>query len=311
VLKIIRCHYSKLDKLQQLPLSEKKVAVAIGKFEAIHLGHQSIIDLLPDNHLKVVLSFYPNPVKILKSISFKDLYSATYRGLLLDRYNVDVYSLIRFTPEFAKFTPEDFLANVVLRDFRASYVVVGRDAKIGKDRSADAKDICSFLEMNGCKSIIAPFLELNNEKISTRRIRNLIESGLVDQARLLLGRPFSMYGRVIGGDKRGQKLGFPTANLYSPNTITLPTGVYATKTVLLGKTYDSVTNIGFRPTFGLNNLSMETHILNYIGNSFYNEKIEVLFYQKIRDEIKFSSLSSLKSQITKDIILVKNLFTKL
>lgn len=200
-----------------------------------------------------------------------------------------------FTPEFASLMPTDFIRKILIDQLHATHVVVGSNFAFGAKASGSVEML--QVDTRFVAHVVKP-VWISGEVCSSSLIREAIKQGDLDRAKTLLGRPYSLTGKIIKGAGRGKLLGFPTANLEVEQEVVPPLGVYATYSKVLGK---GATNIGRQPTFGATNpVHIETHFLNYNG-SLYGQEVEIFFERKIRDEKKFGSVEALKEQIRQDL----------
>lgn len=294
-----------IHNIGEIP-AHNRFGVTIGNFDGVHIGHQQ---LLRDIRQKcserglafVVVTFVPHPQKIL--CPGKDRFlinSYMYKRELLEQAGVDYLIEIDFNRDFSTLSPEDFLKDYLLPHQGLEDIYLGYDFAFGANKQGDfdiVKETCKKSNV-----IIQPKYEFNNQIVSSTLIRNLIQSGQLQEVQEVLGRPFRLEGTVIKGEGRGKKIGFPTANiLISTDQIIPAKGVYVSRTTNRAMTYNSITNIGNNPTFNTSDgIYIETHLFDF-DDFLYGENIEVELYQKLRDEKKFSSVNELVEQIKKDI----------
>jgi riboflavin kinase/FMN adenylyltransferase len=292
----------------ELKAKGKKVCLAIGFFDGVHLGHQQIIrQTIADAHqhdaIAVVLTFDRHPNSVVAPDRVPPLiYSLPQKLRAIESLSADVLLLIQFDKKFSEQTGEEFILSLT-RDFgKVHSVCVGADFVFGHKRSGDVallKELGSELNFNvhGLAAV-----SLDGQIVSSTRIRETIRAGDYDAASQMLGRTYAISGRVVEGDKIGHKLGFPTANLDVTNLILPPNGVYSGCTKLKGQLYRVALNIGLRPTVATNKpqLRVEAHLLDFNGE-FYGEELEIEIGEKLRDERKFASPVELHEQIARDI----------
>lgn len=284
----------------------KRPVIALGNFDGIHLAHQKLFEASKRLAKQVrgkasVYTFVPHPVKVLSPASAPPLItSLAQKTALIKRAKIQALILEPFAADFASLSPEDFFEKILIQRLRAAGIVAGYDFTFGAKRGGNADLLCRLCESHSipCKIVEAQHHE--STLISSSQIRNFIRSGEVSQAAQLLGRPFELIGNVVKGEGIGKSLGFPTANILPENELIPANGVYATRAKVGLRTYPSVTNIGFRPTFGGKRLCIETHLLKF-RRSLYGKEIRVQFLKKIRDEISFPSIQELVAQIRKDV----------
>jgi riboflavin kinase/FMN adenylyltransferase len=280
-------------------------AVSIGNFDGFHLGHVRIIEELKEvarqrNLRSLVLTFSPHPKILFKRVSSL-IHTDEQRKRILKAQGVDRVFFIDFR-EVSDLSAESFVKDFLIEKFSVEYIVVGRNFRFGKNRKGDIETLKQLSGKFGFTSLVIEPEYLDGVRISSSFIRSRLMAGEVEAANRMLGHPYCIDGMVIKGEKIGRELGFPTINIRTDNTI-LPEGVFKTK-VKVGKTcYESVTNIGTRPTFRgeeKQGKTVETHILGFSGK-LYGQKVQVCFDCKIRNEIKFDSQKGLIEQIKKDI----------
>lgn len=291
----------------------KKPVIILGNFDGVHLAHQKLFELATQLAKQIraktcVYTFYPHPVKILSPHAAPLLISTLKQKIkLLAQFKIKQLVLEPFVPSFASLSPEDFFEKILIERLNAKGVVAGYDFTFGAKRSGNSDLLLRLCEKKGIPCKILEAQHHQNTLISSSQIRQFIRSGDIPQAGQLLGRPFEVIGKVVKGEGIGKTLGFPTANILAENELIPGNGVYATYTKIGLRKYPSLTNIGFRPTFGGKKLSIESHLLNFKRN-IYGKDLRILFLKKIRDEIAFSSIQELVSQINKDIQSARKFF---
>ncbi len=280
-----------------------ETAIAIGNFDGVHIGHQHLVKrLVEEAKLRgikpVILSFYPHPLKVLSPDQAPcELTNLHERADILASLDVYACLFIKFTKEFSLMKAEDFLKDIVHRKLRCKFLLVGYDWRFGYKREGEielAKELGK--ELGYDVSLFEPF-KINGHIVSSTLIRRLLHTGRIDEATQYLGRKYSLVRKVIKGDGRGSKIGFPTANLEGSENLCLKEGVYA---VRVNNEHIAIANYGYRPTFGGRKKILEVHIIHKNIN-LYGQKIKVEFLEFIREEKKFSSSLELINQIKEDI----------
>ncbi len=278
----------------------------LGNFDGVHKGHLNMLDearlACNKRNLKfAVITFFPHPAQILKAQRAFLISSYEDRRELLKNAGVDYLVEIPFTREFSSMTADSFAQEFVLKIESLKLLCLGYDFAFGANKSGDINTFTELLKGTDKEAFSLKEYRDPACKVSSSHIRELIRSGDIGNISSLLGRNFKLKGTVVHGQGRGKGIGFPTANIRVPDEMITPsTGVYATKSFLLGKEYKSVTNIGFNPTFNDSlKMTIETHVLEDISD-FYDEEMEVEFLGKIREEKRFDSVEHLKDQIGKD-----------
>jgi riboflavin kinase / FMN adenylyltransferase len=299
----------------ELKPGTRKVCLAIGFFDGVHLGHQQIIrqtitDARKYNALGLGITFDRHPNTIVAPARVPPLiYSLPQKLRTLESLGPEATLLIHFDQAFSQKTGEAFIRELAGAWSGIQSICVGANFHFGYKRSGNVELLkklggeLKFL-VHGMAAVA-----LDGEPVSSTRIREAIRVGDLDAASQMLGRAYSMAGPVIEGDKLGRKLGFPTANLDPSGLALPPSGVYAIHAVVSGKTHRAVLNIGTRPTLGNPNppLRVEAHLLDFDGD-IYGHELEIVFAEKLRDEKKFSSVDELEAQIARDIERAKSVF---
>ena len=281
----------------------------IGNFDGVHLGHQKLIARVRDRAriLKissVVITFDPHPLRVLVDKKTPPFITLTEQKLeLISKLEVDYVLCIKFTKDLAALKPEEFVQKYLVNGLKLKELIIGYDYAFGKGRRGNFELLNKLGEKFGfAVEQLSPVM-VDGAIVSSTRIRDMVQAGMVWEARKLLGRFYRVQGKVITGQKRcGPLLGFPTANICLKDELFPKTGVYAVWVEVLGQVYPGVANIGYNPTFGNDYLSVEAHILNFKQN-IYGQDIRVHFVQRLRSEKKFSGLDELKKQIQADIEL--------
>ena len=286
-------------------------ALAIGNFDGLHLGHQALLSKLiqvaKTQHLiSAVITFEPHPREFFTPESAPTrLCSLREKLEHFAAAGVERVYVCRFNQSFAKVTADEFMQNILRHALNTQAVLVGEDFRFGAKRAGSIQD---FVQ-SGFNLISLPQVDSprgNNEatRVSSTRVRMALAAGNLQEASSLLGRPYSMSGKVVHGAKRGRELGYPTANVHMRHERPALSGVYAVKLDGL----PSVANLGIRPTIvGVPKLLLEVHVLDF-SDDLYGQHVRVEFLHKIRDEMKFDSLDALKIQIGKDVAVARSFF---
>jgi riboflavin kinase/FMN adenylyltransferase len=288
-----------------LPLDKKfhGSVAAIGNFDAVHRGHQALLEVGRKRALHLgapfsVLTFEPHPRALFtkgNSENFRVTPDIMKQDLLF-KYGVDIIFSLPFTNETAKFSADHFISFILKDTLKLQSIVCGYDFHFGHNRTGNI----NHLEKAGLNVIeLGALKDMDDDIYSATRIREYIKKGDIQSANALLGWDWFIRGTVSHGDKRGRTIGFPTLNIPMGDTIVPRMGVYASLTRHKSVLYNSISNIGVRPTFATPTPMVETHIFNF-DQDIYNDDVEILPIHFIRDEVKFSSLDELKTQIEID-----------
>ena len=249
----------------------------------------------------MVLTFYPHPVHVLNPEKENPLIvSLPYRLKLIEQLNIDVCLVIHFTKHFSRLSPEKFIQRYLIEKLHPKEIAVGDDFRFGQNRAGDLEYFEKAGRQYDFTVSTVPTTQSGKRKIGSSRIRQLILEGKLKAAAKLLNRPVSILGRVIRGDGRGKKLGYPTVNIHPGEIILPPLGVYIVRVCLADKLHCGIANIGRRPSFKrAGKVNVEVHIFDFNLN-VYDKEITVEFLKKIRDERHFRSPEELIRQIRRD-----------
>jgi riboflavin kinase/FMN adenylyltransferase len=293
-----------LGELRPLPPA---CVLTIGNFDGVHLAHRKLLDRVvhvarPQAVVAAAITFEPHPIKFLSPAHAPKLLTPFSRkAKLIASRGIDLLLVLPFNRELAHLSPLEFVRNILVQPLHTVAVHVGPNFRFGYRQAGDAEILKALGRQEGFKVEVLPLLEVRGEPVSSTRIRELLVEGRVHMANRLLGRPFSVYGPIVAGMGAGRKHTVPTLNL-APVEEQLPkTGVYVTRTQVGEKLWDSVTNVGHKPTFGENQkLTVETFLLNSPGSEIREPDMEIEFLYRLRDEIKFQNPAMLKAQIQED-----------
>ena len=304
-----------ISQASDLKPGSRKVCVAIGMFDGVHLGHQQVIrqtieDARQHESIAVAITFdcHPNSV-VAPSRNPPLIYSLPQKLRVIESLGIDTTLLIHFDKAFSQIHGEAFIAGLA-RDFGAIHsLCVGSAFTFGHKRSGDVALLQRLgQELNFIVHGLAS-VSLDGTTVSSTRIREAIGAGNLDGASQMLGRTYSLASTVIRGDRLGRQLGFPTANLDPDHLVIPPNGVYAAHAHVQDRLYRAVVNIGTRPTLQSPQpkLQVEAHLLD-VSADLYGQEMEIAFVEKLRDERKFSSTDALRNQIQTDIEAARCLF---
>ncbi|MGA2096777.1 MAG: bifunctional riboflavin kinase/FAD synthetase [Candidatus Acidiferrum sp.] len=289
--------------------------VAIGNFDGIHLGHQTILRAAVTRAhelraVPTVLTFDPPPQKVLRPESAPlRITTIEQRVACFDTLGLAAAIILPFTHELAKLSPQEFVDRILVRDLHVRAVFVGENFRFGHKQAGDVSVLQELGAERSFDVMVIPHVSHRGEVVSSTVIRREVAAGDVAHAARLLGRPFSLTGKVVSGTGTGRRFTFPTLNLAAEQELLPARGVYVTRTRLASETRSlrSVTNIGLRPTFNGSTLSVETHVIEPFGEAT-PARIEVEFWNRLRDEKKFSGPEELRTQIARDIATATRFF---
>jgi riboflavin kinase/FMN adenylyltransferase len=292
----------------------RKVCLAIGFFDGVHLGHQQIIrqtiaDARQHDALALVLTFDRHPNTIVAPDYVPPLiYSLPQKLRVIESLGADALLLIHFDEEFSRQSGGEFIRRLAQEVGQIQSLCVGADFVFGHKRSGHVALLKKLGGEIGFTVHGLAAVSLDGQIVSSTRVREFIRAGDLDAVSQMLGRPYAISGRVIEGEHLGQQLGFPTANLDAAGLALPPNGVYAGFANIRGKTHRAALNIGFRPTVasGVQLIHVEAHLLNFDGK-LYGEELEIEIGHKLREEKKFTSPVELREQIARDIAAVSSM----
>jgi len=303
----MQIHIKSIDEENTLfsKLKLQKSAVALGQFDAIHIGHTEIIKRVVDyarknNTKSLVYMFANDPREVVSKTESKNINSLEKRFEIIKSLGVDIVVAREFDTEYMDIEAAAFVKEYIADKFGAGLVAVGYNYRFGKNGEGDANTLqmlCADYDTQVC---VVPEVKLRGEKVSSSIIREKIANGDVALAEEMMGRPLSIKGVVKRGNHIGTKMGFPTANIELPKGGIIPGyGVYKTRTCIDGKVYPSITNVGGKPTVEKDAELIETHIEGNFGD-LYGKTIEIDFIKFIRDIKRFDSIEELKCQLEQD-----------
>ncbi|HNA31315.1 MAG TPA: bifunctional riboflavin kinase/FAD synthetase [Thiobacillaceae bacterium] len=286
---------------------QRPLAVTIGNFDGVHLGHQSMLARLTARAASAgaapaVLTFEPHPREIFTPDSAPTRLTSLREKLeILRGLGVARVHVCRFTKPFAALSAEDFVRRILVEGLHARYVLVGDDFRFGAKRTGDFALLTKLGEQHGFTAEALHTVEAAGQRASSTAVREALAAGDMATAAQLLGRPYSISGRVVGGDQLGRKIGYPTANIQLKHNRPPLTGIFAVRVQGLDQPdWPGVASLGTRPTVHANGRpTLEVHLFNF-DQSIYRRHLRVEFLHKLRDEAKFPSLEALIAQIDED-----------
>jgi riboflavin kinase / FMN adenylyltransferase len=290
--------------------------LTIGNFDGVHLGHKALFDEVISraraiDGTAIAMTFEPHPLRVLRNNGNPPLITLGEQKVeLIGRTGLDALIVIPFTRKFAEITAERFLKEILIERVGMRAFVVGGDYAFGRNREGDIEYLRSASERLNFELVVADWIRApvaGSGRISSTRIRELVEAGDIREARRLLGRPYQIRGTVLPGRNRGGKLlGCPTANLQLQDELAPRSGIYAVTVEHEGRTHPGVANIGWSPTFDDHLFTVEIHLLDFSGD-LYGRRIRVNFVERIRDERKFAGIGELAEQIQRDIAVAREI----
>lgn len=299
---------------------ENPTIVTIGTFDGVHLGHQKILSRLQQLKQRhglstVVLTFEPHPRKILfpDQKDLKLLTLAEEKLDMLENYGVDVTVVYPFDENFSNFEAGDYIEKVLIKSLKVKYLVIGYDHHFGKDRGGNIRLLQELKEKYGYEVEEISAMDIDNNTISSSKIRHALETGGVDLANEFLGHYYFLYAEVIHGKKMGRTIGYPTANLKleSEDKLIPKKGVYFVEVVFDGKIHYGMLNIGTNPTTDSDhNIKVEVHVFDFSGD-LYKKNLRVNFIKYLRDEEKFGDLEELRRALDQDKANCMNLIEEI
>ena len=293
----------------------RPAAVTIGKFDGVHRGHQHLVRRLLEEARKrdlasVVVTMHPHPATVLRPgtpISY--LCSLEERVELLQSLGVDQVAVLSFTSELAQLSYREFVT-LIIDQLDMRLLLAGRDLALGRNREGDVEAIRPLALEKGFELSLVELLSEDDEKVGSGAVREALAAGEMETVTRLLGRPFALHGPVVRGAERGRTIGFPTANIAIGADLALPSfGVYVTRAYLGESTYDSITNIGKRPTFDEDRPTIETHILDFDADC-YEQQLRIELLARVRDELRFDGVEALTAQIGSDVQTARDYFAQ-
>jgi riboflavin kinase / FMN adenylyltransferase len=308
------CDMAVICDLGNLGHPLRNPVLTIGNFDGVHKGHLALFDMVKERARLIdgqsaLITFDPHPIKVIKPGNGPRLITLTEQKLeLIQKADIDVIFCIPFTKEFAAISAQDFVQQILVDRIGVHEIIVGYDYTFGHNREGDIQFLKKTGEDFGFVVHVVEPVYVGDKLVSSTSIRKLVQDGDLPEARELLGRDYQVCGTVVmGKDRGGRLLGFPTANIELIDELVPKLGVYAVHVMVDNQTLNGVTNIGFNPTFGKGPFSVETHILDFEGD-LLGKRIQIKFIERLRDERPFGSIKDLADQIGRDILRARKVF---
>ncbi len=302
-------------KLEDVPADFGPAVVSVGNFDGVHRAHAHVLrDIVARARAgggkAVAVTFEPHPTRILRPEAGLKLLTPTPEKLrLLEGTGIDAVLLLPFGRDLSLMTPRQFAERILKRKLHAREVHEGFNFRFGNKAAGDMNMLAELGREMGFEVKVYPEMTVRGETVSSSQIRKLIAAGRVSRARHLLTRPFCILGTPGRGRGYGSKYTVPTINLARYEELVPQDGVYITCTRVGSERFDSVTNVGNRPTFGAELFAIESHLLNFHPIELTPEtEVEICFLQRLRDEIKFPSVEALREQIARDVKKARRYF---
>ncbi len=299
--------------LQNIPQNEGFV-VTQGTFDGVHLGHQHVLKQVVNiakayQKPSLLITFYPHPRLVINpnDTSIKLLSSIEEKAKNILDMGIDYVLVLSFTHEISQYSPEKFVQDILVSKLNVKCMVVGYDHRFGKNRSGGFAELTEFSTKYNFEVKEIPASEIDEIAVSSTRIRKAIANGNLNEATELLGKPYTLTGTVVEGQKLGRQLGYPTANIAidEPHKLIPPNGVYLGFVTIQNTKYKIMLNIGVRPTVDGTRQTIEAHIIDF-NEDLYNQKITIFLVQFLREEIRFNGLEALKIQLQKDEFITRS-----
>ncbi len=305
-----------LRQISELSGLKRPSHLAVGVFDGLHLGHQAVISTAVEGARAsggqaVMVTFDPHPATVLRPEMRPRLLTHTRHKLALaEKLGVETALVIAFDEAFSQVPAQEFVQALVDHCEDLRQICVGRDWRFGCERGGDMELLRELGREHGFEVDGAETVTIDGEVVSSTAIRQAIQDGNLDLAAQYLGRPYTVLGTVVEGQKLGRTLGFPTANLVVHNEQLPPNGVYVVSVDFGGRTFGGVGNLGSRPTVEgqSGETRLEIHLFEYKGEEFYGEELEVCFLQFLREERRFEGLEALTKQVKEDISTARSAF---
>lgn len=287
--------------------------LSVGNFDGLHLGHQRILQRVverarADRNLSGIVTFDPHPLRILRPGQAPPLIQTLAQRLAgLSDAGIEAALVLRFDAALSRVTAEDFIRTILVENLRVAAILVGENFRFGHRGAGNIEMLAAAGRQLGFEEEIVAPAQIGGQIVSSTEIRRAVADGNVAEAAAMLGRAFSLTGDIRAGAGRGRAILFPTLNLAPEQELRPALGVYATESLLNGRVYGSVTNVGTRPTFDGRDVTVESHLFDF-SQQIVRDRMEVRFLRRLRDEKKFSGPEELREQIVRDMAAAKDYF---
>jgi len=295
--------------------SGRRAVLSVGNFDGLHLGHQKILRQVIEHAqaqraIAGVITFDPHPLKVLRPGQAPPMVETI--GQRLERFaamGLDAALVLHFDRALAALSPEEFVRGVLVEELKTAAVLVGQNFRFGHKQAGNVETLTDLGRRFGFAVHVVDPVVIDGEFVSSTAVRNAVAEGRVAHAARLLGRPFALTGEIVRGAGRGSAVLFPTLNLAAEQELLPKVGVYATETRVERRLYRSATNVGFRPTFDGTLLGVESHLFDF-SQEVTEGRLEVRFWERLRDEKKFSGPAELRAQIAADLHETRDYFRR-
>lgn len=307
-----------IRSLNDIKPHQQGAVVTIGNFDGVHIGHEHLIAQTIEsakslNAPSLLITFEPHPFEFFNQNSQKGLARLTRfreKMIALGALGIEHILILPFNANLAQLSPKDFVNLIIVKALKAKAIWIGDDFRFGKKREGDIPLLTSLGNANHFSvNALSPVL-LDGIRVSSTRVRQALADGDHTLAHRLLGRPYSMLGRIVRGDQLGRQWGFPTANIKLHRSVTPVHGIYTVFVEgLMANPLPGVANVGSRPTVDGTRTLLEVHLLDF-DQDIYGREVSVVFCEKMRDEVRYANIALLKQQIAKDVLLARDYFHK-
>lgn len=295
-----------IRSIDEIPKGLPLPVVTIGNFDGVHLGHREIFRRVREaasacGGVSMVITFEPHPLTVVPAQrSIQLITTAAEKEVLIGAAGIDYLLVIPFTPEFSQFAAGDFVSEVLMGRIGLRRLIIGYDYAFGRNREGNIDLLGNLALKYGFTLEVLSPIGSGGHVFSSSEIRNMVRAGEVDRVAALLGRHYSLGGRVVRGHGRGCSLGFPTANVETDHELFPADGVYAVKVRIGSGMYDGACNIGRKPTFGAESRTIEVHLIDFVGD-LYGQSLRIFYIERLRGEQEYPDAAALRNAINADV----------